>query len=111
MIHSGTQVLNNFSHLFNESNFLITFVLSGYFVDNGDGTFKSHFKNQSLGINEMYKIPKYMAEICGYPNPERFTGHSLRRTSITIMADRGASGAQLRNKANHASEKGTVIII
>ena len=64
------------------------------------------FVNQTVGIDELYKVPKYMAEICGFDHPEQFTGHSFRRTATTIMADSGATGQQLRNKLNHKSEQG-----
>ena len=64
------------------------------------------FVNQIVGIDELYKVPKYMAEICGFDHPEQFTGHSFRRTATTIMADSGATGQQLRNKLNHKSEQG-----
>ena len=33
-----------------------------------------------------------------------FKGHSMRRTSATILADSGLSGQALRNKLNHNSE-------
>jgi len=51
----------------------------------------------------------YIAEVCGYENPHNYTGHSMRRFSTTVMADAGATSAQLRNKLNHTSEKGKKI--
>ena len=66
---------------------------------------KTFFKRQNLGINEIYGNPRHIAELCGYPDPELYTGHAHRRTCLTTMADRGATGAQLRNMANHVSEK------
>ena len=41
----------------------------------------------------------------GLENPEDYTGHALRRTAATIMADKGASGQTLRHKLNQRSEK------
>ena len=41
----------------------------------------------------------------GLEDPHLFTGHSLRRTSATILADRGASGTTIRNKLNQKSEQ------
>ena len=38
-------------------------------------------------------------------DPHLFTGHSLRRTSATVLADRGASGTTIRNKLNQRSEQ------
>lgn len=38
-------------------------------------------------------------------DPHLFTGHSLRRTSATVLADRGASGTTIRNKLNQKSEQ------
>ena len=65
-----------------------------------------HFHSQPMGINCLYKIPRYMADLCGLENPEQFTGHSFRRTALTTMADKGSTPDQLRNKANHSSLKG-----
>ena len=41
----------------------------------------------------------------GLEDPHLFTGHSLRRTSATVLADRGASGTTIRNKLNQKSEQ------
>ena len=41
----------------------------------------SMFVNQNIGIKELYNIPKYMAEICGYEEPGSYTGHTFRRTA------------------------------
>ena len=41
----------------------------------------------------------------GLENPGEYTGHTLRRTAATIMADKGASGQTLRHKLNQRSEK------
>ena len=65
-----------------------------------------HFHTQPMGINCCYKIPRYMADICGLENAELITGHSFRRTALTIMADEDAAPDRLRNKANHSSLKG-----
>ena len=65
-----------------------------------------HFHPQPMGINCLYKIPRYMADLCGLENPEQFTGHSFRRTALTTLADKAATPDQLRNKANHSSLKG-----
>ena len=40
----------------------------------------------------------------GLEDPHLFTGHSLRRTSATVLADRGASSTTLRHKLNQKSE-------
>jgi mRNA-degrading endonuclease HigB of HigAB toxin-antitoxin module len=41
----------------------------------------------------------------GLENPGDYTGHALRRTAATVMADKGASGQTLRHKLNQRSEK------
>ena len=41
----------------------------------------------------------------GLEKPEEYTGHCLRRTGATILADKGASGQALRHKLNQRSEK------
>ena len=41
----------------------------------------------------------------GLEDPDSYTGHAMRRTAATILANKGASGQQLRHKLNHRSEK------
>ncbi|XP_057321217.1 uncharacterized protein LOC130671799 [Microplitis mediator] len=47
-------------------------------------------QQQPMGINKIGSIPKIIAEYLKLPEPELYTGHSLRRTSATLLADAGA---------------------
>ncbi|KAJ8912040.1 hypothetical protein NQ315_000533 [Exocentrus adspersus] len=44
---------------------------------------------QCIGINTIGKIPSEIAAYLGLPNPERYTGHSFRRSSATFLTDSG----------------------
>lgn len=41
--------------------------------------------------NKISEIPKSIALFLNLPTPERYTGHSFRRTSATLLANSGAS--------------------
>lgn len=45
---------------------------------------------QSIGINTIAKIPAKIATFLNLPNASEYTGHCLRRTSATLLADSGA---------------------
>lgn len=45
---------------------------------------------QPVGINTFAAIPKKIAEYLELPDPCNYTGHCLRRTSATFLADSGA---------------------
>ena len=47
-----------------------------------------------VGINTVAKYPKIVADFCGLEGS--FTGHAMRRSSATILADSGASIVQLK---------------
>ena len=49
----------------------------------------SKFVSTPLGINEMRGCPRYIAEFLNFENPKKYTGHSFRRTSASIMSDSG----------------------
>lgn len=68
---------------------------------------KMKFSSQPLGINQFYQVPRHIARFLGYTEEGlfEFKGHSLRRTSATIMMANGATGKQLQQKMNHTSEK------
>ncbi|KAJ8668544.1 hypothetical protein QAD02_010207 [Eretmocerus hayati] len=42
--------------------------------------------NQAIGINSIGSFPKQIAEHLELPETDRYTGHSFRRTSTTILA-------------------------
>ena len=48
-----------------------------------------------MGKNTISLIPRQVAALLGKENPEKYTFHSLRRSSATAAADNGASVAQL----------------
>ncbi|KAJ8679933.1 hypothetical protein QAD02_015720 [Eretmocerus hayati] len=52
--------------------------------------------NQPIGINTFSGMPRRIAEYLKLPNYMDFTGHSLRRTSATFLADAGADTLTLR---------------
>lgn len=45
---------------------------------------------QPVGKNTFGAIPQTIAKYLQLPNPERYTGHTFRRTSATLLADSGA---------------------
>lgn len=52
--------------------------------------------NQPIGINKFSKMPREIATVLKLPNPEKYTGHSFRRTSATLLADAGADITTLK---------------
>ena len=50
-----------------------------------------------------YLTGKYFAAILELDNPEKFTGHWVRRTSLSIGGDRGMSAPQLMGLGGHKS--------
>lgn len=46
---------------------------------------------QLIGKNSIAQMPQKIALFLNLPNPERYTGHSYRRSSTTILADAGAA--------------------
>ncbi|MCB1082921.1 MAG: tyrosine-type recombinase/integrase [Simkania sp.] len=70
-------------------------------------TGKVKFTQQVLGKNSLYNFPKKLALDVGIPAPEaqRYTGHSLRRTSAKCAADQGANTFMLRRHFGWRSEQ------
>ena len=58
------------------------------------GRIKIH--GQPLGVHWFSQYPKTMAKLLGYKNYESFSGHSICRSAATIMANSGASLAQMK---------------
>jgi integrase len=53
-------------------------------------TYRSgHCISSPIGINTIGKMPRIIAEYLKLPNPELYTGHCLRRSSITHLANAG----------------------
>ena len=67
------------------------------------GCGKNVFKTQAMGKNFLAKIGKYAASELGLHEPERYTGHCLRRTTATIAADRGANVVDMMRHMNWKS--------
>lgn len=51
---------------------------------------------QAIGINKFGYIPKQIAAFLNLHEPKLYTGHSLRRTSISVLVNTGAN--RKRNK-------------
>lgn len=60
--------------------------------------------NQVVGKEKIGKMPKEIAEFLKLQNPEKYTGHSFRRTSTTIFSDAGASVFELQQLGGWKSE-------
>ncbi|XP_044595729.1 uncharacterized protein LOC123272797 [Cotesia glomerata] len=52
---------------------------------------------QVIGKNKFSEVPKTMAIFLQLENPERYTGHSFRRTSATLLANSGATLTMIKN--------------
>lgn len=54
------------------------------------------FIKTPVGKNKISEIPKIIAAFLGLPNPSSYTGHALRVSSATVLADEGASSLALK---------------
>lgn len=63
----------------------------------------SGFKASRVGINTLRNITVKVATILGLNNPLEYTGHAMRRSSATQMANSGASLADLMQFFNWTS--------
>ena len=50
---------------------------------------KGKCTHQFMGKHKIGSVPKLVAEFLKLPNSDRYTGHALRRTSTSILADEG----------------------
>jgi hypothetical protein len=57
-----------------------------------------------IGKNTLAKYPKTVATLLQKNDPQLYTGHAWRRTSITLAANRGLSLVQLKNLSGHKSD-------
>lgn len=62
--------------------------------------------NQPVGKNTFGAIPKTVAIFLQLPNPEKYTGHTFRRTSATLLAD---SGADITSVKRHGGWKSSSV--
>lgn len=60
---------------------------------------------QVIGINTFGAMPKMIAEYLGLDEPDKYTGHSFRRTSATMLADAGADLLTLKRHGGWKSDK------
>lgn len=61
---------------------------------------------QPVGKNTLGKIPFIVAKYLGLRDPDKYTGHCLRRTSATLLAEAGASMTTLKR---HGGWKSTSV--
>jgi len=59
---------------------------------------------QPLGKDFFQQYPKIVAKFLGKPNADEFTGHSIRRTGATILADKGESKPCLKRYGRWRSD-------
>ncbi len=52
--------------------------------------------NQPVGKNSFSTIPSKIATLLNLDNPEKYTGHSFRRTSATLLANTGVDVLALK---------------
>lgn len=62
--------------------------------------------NSPIGINTIGKVPKNIATYLNLPNPELFTGHCFRRSSVTHLAN---SGGDLITIKRHGGWKSSAV--
>ncbi len=62
--------------------------------------------SQPIGKNTFGKIPSKIASYLKLPDPSSFTGHCLRRTSATALAD---AGATMTNLKRHGGWKSSTV--
>lgn len=51
---------------------------------------------QVIGINKFGNVPKKIAAFLNLPDTQLYTGHSLRRSSTTILSDTGANLTEIK---------------
>lgn len=66
---------------------------------------KGKCTRQVMGKNAVAQVPKVIAKFLGLPEESTYTGHGIRRSSTTILADTGASFGSLRRHGQWKSSK------
>ena len=54
------------------------------------------YSKANLGYNFLSKNSTEVAQVLNFDDPERFTGHSFRRSLTTHAADEGAPSVEMR---------------
>lgn len=67
---------------------------------------KGKCTKQVIGINKIGGTPKEIATFLKLENPEKYTGHSFRRTSATVLSNAGADITTLKK---HGGWKSTTV--
>ena len=67
----------------------------------------SKFIGTAMGVNEIKKCPRFLADWLKLEDAHLYTGHSIRRTTATHLADAGAPAPMMKHKFNWKSEKMT----
>lgn len=62
--------------------------------------------SQRIGINKFTKMGRDIATFLQLPNPEKYSGHSFRRSSATILVDAGGDITALKR---HGGWKSTAV--
>ncbi|KAJ8665302.1 hypothetical protein QAD02_006964 [Eretmocerus hayati] len=70
-----------------------------FFLTYRDG----NFINLACGEKTIGGVPKAVAEFLGLPEPERYTSHSIRRSSATVYAESGCTEVELKRHGRWAS--------
>lgn len=60
---------------------------------------------QPVGINKLSSIPSVIASFLNLEHPETYTGHSLRRSSTTLLAEGGAHIIDLKRHGGWKSSR------
>jgi integrase len=103
LTETKTKVSRRFTIIQNEQNFLGLF--RKYFVLRPPHTKHNRFfifyKNgkcstQPVGRNTFGNIPSKVATYLNLPDPKSYTGHCLRRSSATLLADSGGHITDLK---------------
>ncbi|XP_065222618.1 uncharacterized protein LOC135847118 [Planococcus citri] len=63
-----------------------------FFIQYHEGT----CSRQPIGINKLRGIPKLIAKYLSLPDAGKYTGHSFRRTSTSILANAGANAQTIK---------------
>jgi integrase len=66
--------------------------------------FNGKFINVPIGKNKIAGVPSDIATFLNLENPKSYTGHSLRVTSATVLADEGANSLALKRHGRWTSE-------
>lgn len=67
--------------------------------------------NKPIGKNTIGKMPKIVAEFLQLPNPASYTGHTFKRTSVTLLAEAGANSRQITRHTGHKNQQTSELYI